>query len=89
MTIMKATAFWDTVPCSLVEVDRHFRGVYRLHYQGDDGSKHQRNVCQLLRDCTAQYPRRLVSPLLRLSVCVGFIVRSEPTPFWKHFLLDL
>jgi hypothetical protein len=22
------TAFWDIVPCSLVEVDQHFRGVY-------------------------------------------------------------
>jgi hypothetical protein len=32
---MKMTAFWDIAPCSLVEVDRHFRGAYCLHHQGD------------------------------------------------------
>jgi hypothetical protein len=24
------TAFWDIVPSSLVKLDRHFRGVYRV-----------------------------------------------------------
>jgi hypothetical protein len=33
---MNMTAFWDTAPCSLVEVDRRFRGAYSLHYQGDE-----------------------------------------------------
>jgi hypothetical protein len=28
------TAFWGIVPCSLIEVDQHFRGVYCLHNQG-------------------------------------------------------
>jgi hypothetical protein len=28
------TTFWDTAPCNLVEVDRRFRGAYRLHHQG-------------------------------------------------------
>jgi hypothetical protein len=28
------TAFWHMVPCSLIEVDPHFRSVYRLHHQG-------------------------------------------------------
>jgi hypothetical protein len=32
---MKMTAFWDIVPCSVVGVDRHFRGAYFLHHQGD------------------------------------------------------
>jgi hypothetical protein len=43
----KVTVFWDVAPCSLVEIDRGFRGVYRLHHhrsdddQGDDGgSRH-------------------------------------------------
>jgi hypothetical protein len=28
--------FWDVVAlCSLVDNDRHFRGAYRLHNQGD------------------------------------------------------
>jgi hypothetical protein len=34
--IKKMTAFWDVVPRSLVEVDRHFRGVYCLHHQDDE-----------------------------------------------------
>jgi hypothetical protein len=32
---MKMTVFWDIVPCSLVEVDRHLRGVYWLHVKLD------------------------------------------------------
>jgi hypothetical protein len=31
-------AFWDVAPCSLVGVDRRFRGAYCLHYQ--DGEYH-------------------------------------------------
>jgi hypothetical protein len=31
----KMAAFWDTVLCSNVEVDRRFDSVYRLHQQGD------------------------------------------------------
>jgi hypothetical protein len=40
--IWKMMAFWDIAPCSLVEVDQHFRGVYCLHHQGDNdgGSMH-------------------------------------------------
>jgi hypothetical protein len=34
---MMMTAFWSTVPCSLVEVDRRFRGAYGLHHRSDDG----------------------------------------------------
>jgi hypothetical protein len=30
---MKVTFFWDIAPCSLVEVDRRFRGAYCLHKQ--------------------------------------------------------
>jgi hypothetical protein len=26
---------WDVAPCSLVEIDRRFRGAYCLHHQGD------------------------------------------------------
>jgi hypothetical protein len=35
---------WDVGTCSLVDIDRHLRGAYYLHYQGphrpdDGGSK--------------------------------------------------
>jgi hypothetical protein len=29
----KMTAFWNTAPCSLVQVDRRFRGAYCLHHR--------------------------------------------------------
>jgi hypothetical protein len=32
---MKMTVFWDVVPCSLLEIDRRFRGAYCLHHQDD------------------------------------------------------
>jgi hypothetical protein len=32
----KLTAFLDVAPYSLVEVDRHLRGEYCLHHQGDE-----------------------------------------------------
>jgi hypothetical protein len=31
--IMKFRVLWDVAPCSHIEVDRRFRGVYCLHYQ--------------------------------------------------------
>jgi hypothetical protein len=33
--VLKTTALWDTGPCSLMEVDPCFRGVYCLHHQND------------------------------------------------------
>jgi hypothetical protein len=32
---MKIRAFWDITPCSLVVVDRRFRGAYCLHHKDD------------------------------------------------------
>jgi hypothetical protein len=29
---MKITVFWDVAPCSLVDIDQHFRGTYCLHH---------------------------------------------------------
>jgi hypothetical protein len=34
---MKMTVFWDVAPCSLVEINRRFRGAYR---PDDGGSNH-------------------------------------------------
>jgi hypothetical protein len=38
---MKIGAFWDVAPCSLIRVDRRFRGTYCLiHHPDDRGSMH-------------------------------------------------
>jgi hypothetical protein len=34
--MLKMTVFWDVVPCSLIDIQRRFKGAYCLHYQGDD-----------------------------------------------------
>jgi hypothetical protein len=59
-------SFLGIALCSLVEVDRYFRDVYWLHYQGnerpdDGGSTHLWNVGLLRRDYAALYPIRLSS----------------------------
>jgi hypothetical protein len=36
--VFKITAFWYTVLCSLIGVNRRFREVYCLHNQGDESS---------------------------------------------------
>jgi hypothetical protein len=41
---MKMTAYWDIAPCSLVEVDRRFRGAYSLYHQDDRAPPHDSNV---------------------------------------------
>jgi hypothetical protein len=37
---MKMTVFWDVAQCSVVEIDRRFRGAYCLHCPDDGSSKH-------------------------------------------------
>jgi hypothetical protein len=45
---MKMTAFWDMAPCSLVAVDRRFRGAYLLHHpRPENGAERtQRNISE-------------------------------------------
>jgi len=54
---MQIRAFWDIAPCSVVVVDRRFRGAYCLYYQGYDPW----NIGLLQRDFTVRYPVRLKS----------------------------
>jgi hypothetical protein len=35
-TSLKTVALWNITPCSLMEVDRCFRGTYCLHHQGHE-----------------------------------------------------
>jgi hypothetical protein len=67
----KMTPFWDAAPCSLVEVDRRFRGAYCLHHSGDDTTRryvaeschlHTRCCHRMTRVCTnvkLQFPKHL------------------------------
>jgi hypothetical protein len=77
-TNMKMAVSWDVAPCSLIDIDRRFRGVYcRLH--NDD--KYYWNVGQYLPDYTVQHPRR--QPSLRkinlnLMPGNGAICRVKP-----------
>jgi hypothetical protein len=51
---MKITAFWDIASCSLVAMDRHFRGAYCHHHDNADGDGTDlSNVGKLQRDYTA------------------------------------
>jgi hypothetical protein len=34
VTSMKMAVFWDVAPCSLIDIDRRFRGAYCHHHQG-------------------------------------------------------
>jgi hypothetical protein len=54
------TVFWVVAPCSLLEIDRRLRGR-----PDNGGSKHLRNVSQILRDYTVQHPEDSLSiPLM-------------------------
>jgi hypothetical protein len=48
MTAINMIVFWDVASCSLVEIDRRFRGAYCLHHQDDydddGGSRYLWNV---------------------------------------------
>jgi hypothetical protein len=59
MSVTKVIAFWDIAPCSLLEIDRLFRGAYCICHRSDGSSAHLWNVGLLQRDYTALYPTRL------------------------------
>jgi hypothetical protein len=47
-TSVKTTAFWDTAPCRLVEVDRRFRDAYCLHHRSsNDGDSKLQHLHQV------------------------------------------
>jgi hypothetical protein len=53
--IMKMAVLWDVSPCSLVDIDRCFRGAYCLHHQGDI---YQITRCNIREDSRLHTPRR-------------------------------
>jgi hypothetical protein len=54
-TSVMMTVFKDVAPCSLVEIDRRFRGAYCLSLQDDDDgdSKHLLNVGQFIMEAVS------------------------------------
>jgi hypothetical protein len=61
--------FWDVVPCSLVDIDLRFRGVYCLHHQGDDG--HIYKLCVYI-----QGDRKVMQPILKYILMVAIQYNS-------------
>jgi hypothetical protein len=68
--------FWVVVPCSLVEINKFFRGAYCICHQGDDF---------ILSSLLLEYARRadtLINTEARLCVLPNIILRfllSAPT----------
>jgi hypothetical protein len=84
---LKMTAFWATQPCSLVEVDRRFGGVYCLHHQGNGGSTHLWDIGVLQRDYRALYIRRLsflCTALARSYLWFTKKVLLQASSWWNH-----
>jgi hypothetical protein len=51
---LKMRVFWDIAPCSLVGVDRHFRGTYCFHHQRDESPTKRRSVSVRLHGAISQ-----------------------------------
>jgi hypothetical protein len=70
---MKMAVFWNVAPCSLLGIDRRFRGANCFHHQGVDGgitsSEISVNFYQTARRNIPQH-RHLH---LQLDLCDGFI----------------
>jgi hypothetical protein len=59
-------AFWDIAPCSLIGVDRSFRGAYCLHHQGATFHKVLIFIIVAVRTCNLTYVQLL---LILLGEC--------------------
>jgi hypothetical protein len=72
---MKMAAFWDVALCSLVEVDRRFRGAYCFHLRPYDGvGTHIWNIVLLQRDYVALYTKRLSSSVTVKVFIVTYLI---------------
>jgi hypothetical protein len=65
--------FWDIAPCSVVEVDRRFRGVYCLHDQGDE------YIIAVIMEAVRNFKRRSTSTRLH-----GTKLISSPW-WWRQY----
>jgi hypothetical protein len=72
------TAFWSIAPCSLVEVDRRFRGAYCLHYQvsGDRQYTYLKLRYTSTRLNMALYLRRLAVIFILVTESSGRVVNT-------------
>jgi hypothetical protein len=62
---MKMAVIWYVAPCSLVDINWHFRRAYCLHHQGDRGSKLLWNISQYL-----PYSQRNISEDTHVHFCM-------------------
>jgi hypothetical protein len=67
MAASKKAIFWDVAPCSLTEIDKHFRGAYCLHHQGTHHPDNGGNKCQWVNfyeTTEHSIPENSLSPML-------------------------
>jgi hypothetical protein len=65
----KKTTFWDTVSCSLVEVDWRFWGAYCLRHQGDHPSSPRKLSSSNSRSETTNLALERLAAVNKLVVC--------------------
>jgi hypothetical protein len=76
LSSLKMTAFWDTVPCSLIWVERRFGSAYCLHHQGnrpDDGNAEQRGRVVKMYVGTREVPDSNLSPETGYLGCYSWL----------------
>jgi hypothetical protein len=95
---MKIIVFWDVVLCSLTQTyplsDVLTVFINQVRRPDDGNSKHLWNVCQSLRYCTTQHPRRQSTrvrcyfadwPLTFMFICCGY-KSGHPTPCDPNYI---
>jgi hypothetical protein len=86
LSYFEITVLWHVAPCSLVEIDRRFKGAYHIHHQGDrtsvtSASFYQNTRRNLPEDSHLHTRRRenLKSHLIIfvcVSICPNFLIRE-------------
>lgn len=79
--LRKPTVFWDVEPCSLVRIDRRFRGSYFHHHRPDDGSSKQLWNVVWIHDAASQKTAMLLRSAGRdFQVCYIKVVIEHCSP---------
>jgi hypothetical protein len=84
-TSMNMAVFLDVAPCSLVEIDRRFRGAYRLQYQRDQRPHDAGSITSANFYQTADGAMYQMTAIFKLVCCFYLLSRTYQVPF--HLML--